>query len=95
MMVSLEYNSLHTSLNVESLGSWQEIIPQDCAGSGFVYKAHPAAQVKIHVGGCNAVVDPKDRQMWNYFSLRPLDPCRDPKIKNDRVAKTTVRENAR
>jgi hypothetical protein len=49
-------------LNDGCLGSRQEIIPQDCAGFGFVYKARPAAHIEIHVGGCNAVDGSKDKQ---------------------------------
>ena len=41
-------------------------IPQDCAGFGFVYKAHPAAHIEICVVGCNAPYrqtdGPKDKQ---------------------------------
>ncbi|MEN8690650.1 MAG: hypothetical protein AB1Z20_11140, partial [Desulfobacterales bacterium] len=42
-------------------------IPQDCAGFGFVYKAHPAAHIEIRVGGCNAVDGPKDKQGVELF----------------------------
>jgi hypothetical protein len=44
------------------LGSRQEIIPQDCAGFWFVYKAHPLVHIRICAGGCNAVDGPKDKQ---------------------------------
>ncbi|MGB8335457.1 MAG: hypothetical protein WCE56_13260, partial [Desulfobacterales bacterium] len=44
-----------------------EIIPQDCAGFGFVCKAHPAAHIEIRVGGCNAVDGPKDKQDVELF----------------------------
>jgi hypothetical protein len=49
------------------LGPRQEIIPQDCAGFGFAYKAHPAAHIEIRVGGCNAVDGPKDKQDVELF----------------------------
>ena len=42
-------------------------IPQDCAGFGFVYKAHPAEHIEIRFGGCNAVDGPKDKQDVNLF----------------------------
>ena len=58
-------------------GSWKEIIPQDCAGFGFEYKAHPAAHIEIRFGGCNTVDDPKDQQdVESFFAggpkMRPL-----------------------
>jgi hypothetical protein len=53
-------------------GSRQEIIPQDCAGFGFVCKAHPAAHIAIGVGGCNAGDGPKDKQDVELFFLGPL-----------------------
>ncbi|MGD9273433.1 MAG: hypothetical protein PVI65_03630, partial [Desulfobacterales bacterium] len=39
----------------------------DCAGFGFVYKAHTAAHIEIRVGGCNAVDGPKDKQGVELF----------------------------
>jgi len=44
------------------LGSRQEIIPQDCAGFWFVYKAHPPVHIRICAGGCNTVDGLKDKQ---------------------------------
>ena len=49
------------------LGSRQEITPQDCAGFGFVYKAHPAAHIEIRAGGCNTVEGPKGKQDVELF----------------------------
>ena len=34
---------------------------QDCAGFGAACKAHPATDIEISVGGCNAENDPKDK----------------------------------
>jgi hypothetical protein len=44
-------------------------MPQDCAGFGFVYKAHSAAHIEIRVAGtgCNAVDGPKDKQDVELF----------------------------
>ena len=42
-------------------------MPQDCAGFGFVFKAHPAAHIEIPVGGCNTVDGPKDKQGVELF----------------------------
>ena len=42
-------------------------MPQDCAGFGFVYKAHPAAHIEIRVCGCNAADGPKDKQDVELF----------------------------
>jgi hypothetical protein len=50
-----------------TLGSREEIMPQDGAGFGFVYKAQPAAHIEIRVGGCNAVDGPKDKQDVELF----------------------------
>ena len=53
---------LHIRQDARALGSRLEIIPQDCAGFGFVCKAHPAAHIEIGAGGCNAVDGPIDKQ---------------------------------
>jgi len=50
-----------------TLGSREEIMPQDGAGFGFVYKAQPAAHIEIRVGGCKAVDGPKDKQDEELF----------------------------
>jgi hypothetical protein len=47
-------------------------MPEDCAGLGFVYKAHPAAHIEIRVGGRNAVDGPKDKQDVDLFSAGAL-----------------------
>ena len=56
------------------LGSRQEIIPQDCAGFWFVYKAHPLVHIRICAGGCNAVDGPKDKQDVSLFHAGALTP---------------------
>ena len=38
-----------------SLGSRQKMIPQDCAGFGFVYKAPPLVHIRISADGGNEV----------------------------------------
>ena len=48
------------------------MFPQDSAGFGFAYKAHPAAHIEIRVGGCNAVDGPKDKPDVELFFLGPL-----------------------
>jgi hypothetical protein len=53
-------------------GLRKKIIPRDCAGFGFVYKAHPAAPIEIRVGGCNTADETKDRQDVELFFLEPL-----------------------
>jgi len=42
-------------------------MPQDGAGFGFVYEAHPAAHIEMRVGGWCAEDGPKGKQLWNYF----------------------------
>jgi hypothetical protein len=42
-------------------GQWKKIIPQDCAGFWYVYKAHPPVHIWICFGGCNAVDGPKGK----------------------------------
>jgi len=59
-------------LNDGCLGSRQELFPQDCAGFGFVYRAHPAVHIEIRVGGCNAVDGPKDKQDVELFPAGAL-----------------------
>jgi hypothetical protein len=38
------------------------MIPKDCAGFGFVCKAHPAVHILIRAGGCKIVDGPEDKQ---------------------------------
>ena len=47
-------------------------MPQDGAGFGFVYKAHPAMHVARRGGGYYAVNGPKDKQgVELFFSWGP------------------------
>lgn len=49
----------------------------DCAGFGFVYKAHPPVPIKICAGGCNAVGGPKGKQGDVIISGRGLKAVMD------------------
>ena len=48
------------------------IFAQDCAGFGFVYKAHPLVHIRICAGGCNAVNGRKDKQDMGFLFTRFL-----------------------
>jgi hypothetical protein len=51
------------------LGCRKEIIPTDCAGFVFVYKAHPPVHIRICVDGCNAVDGRKNKQGGGIISF--------------------------
>jgi hypothetical protein len=67
----------------DRLGGRKKIIPPDCAGFGFVYKAHSPVHIRICAGGCNAVDDRKDKQGGGIISfLHPLVVCHEDMDKN-------------
>ena len=49
------------------------MIPLDCAGFWFVYKAHPPVHIRICAAGCNVVDGPKDKQNVQSFLAEALN----------------------
>jgi hypothetical protein len=66
-------------VDYQHLGSREEITPQDCAGFGFDYKAHPAAHIEIRVGGCSAAGGPEDKQDVELFFAGAHRPENNPR----------------
>jgi len=56
-------------------------MPQDGAGFGFVYTAHPAAHIEINVGGRNAADGPKGKQGVKLFFSGTLKSSANEQLK--------------